>query len=178
MLADEVHAVMADLRAAGFGGVWIAGGWGVDALIGRQTRCHRDLDLAIDLTRRGLDHLLPRLERRGYRLETDWRPSRLELSASRGRRVDLHPVVFDVDGIGWQSNLDGQEPFRYGRNAFSRGVIEGRPVDCLSVEQQRLFHRGYLPLPHDRQDLTLLQSLIGIPRNSISSKPTGQPPLR
>jgi lincosamide nucleotidyltransferase A/C/D/E len=30
--------------------VWIDGGWGVDALLGRQTRLNADLDLAIALT--------------------------------------------------------------------------------------------------------------------------------
>ena len=27
--------------------VWIDGGWGVDALLGEQTRPHKDLDIAI-----------------------------------------------------------------------------------------------------------------------------------
>jgi lincosamide nucleotidyltransferase A/C/D/E len=27
--------------------LWIDGGWGVDALLGEQTRPHRDLDIAI-----------------------------------------------------------------------------------------------------------------------------------
>jgi lincosamide nucleotidyltransferase A/C/D/E len=29
--------------------VWIDGGWGVDALVGRQTRPHEDLDLVVAL---------------------------------------------------------------------------------------------------------------------------------
>ena len=45
-LADVVE-ILSDLRAAGCR-VWVAGGWGVDALVGRQTRPHRDLDLAVD----------------------------------------------------------------------------------------------------------------------------------
>jgi lincosamide nucleotidyltransferase A/C/D/E len=28
--------------------VWLEGGWGVDALLGRQLRSHNDLDIAID----------------------------------------------------------------------------------------------------------------------------------
>jgi lincosamide nucleotidyltransferase A/C/D/E len=43
----EVLGVLADLAEAGCA-VWVAGGWGVDALIGRQTRLHRDLDLSLD----------------------------------------------------------------------------------------------------------------------------------
>jgi lincosamide nucleotidyltransferase A/C/D/E len=27
--------------------VWVDGGWGVDSLLGRQTRLHKDLDIAI-----------------------------------------------------------------------------------------------------------------------------------
>jgi lincosamide nucleotidyltransferase A/C/D/E len=28
--------------------IWIDGGWGVDALLGAQTRPHKDLDIAIE----------------------------------------------------------------------------------------------------------------------------------
>lgn len=64
----EVLAVLGELRSAGCR-VWIGGGWGVDALIGRQTRVHRDLDLAVNAE----DELaaVGVLERRGYRVETD-----------------------------------------------------------------------------------------------------------
>jgi hypothetical protein len=47
MELGEVLGVLADLTEAGCS-VWVAGGWGVDALVGRQTRLHRDLDLALD----------------------------------------------------------------------------------------------------------------------------------
>jgi hypothetical protein len=41
-----------------------------DALVGRQTRLHRDLDLAVDASKETV--ALHVLARRGYRLETDW----------------------------------------------------------------------------------------------------------
>ncbi|MDQ0908982.1 hypothetical protein QFZ22_004967 [Streptomyces canus] len=44
MDADDVLHVLNLLRRAGTE-VWIGGGWGIDALVGRQTRDHRDLDL-------------------------------------------------------------------------------------------------------------------------------------
>ena len=34
--------------------VWLDGGWGVDALLGRQTRPHNDIDLFIELKHRDL----------------------------------------------------------------------------------------------------------------------------
>jgi len=50
MEQDEVHAVLDALGTAGIP-TWVAGGWGVDALAGRQTRAHRDL--AFSSTRSG-----------------------------------------------------------------------------------------------------------------------------
>ena len=40
-------------------------------------------------------------------------------------------------------------------------MIGGRPVTCLSVAQQLLFHEGYEPRPVDRHDLALLDTLAG-----------------
>jgi hypothetical protein len=62
----EVLGVLADLAEAGCA-VWVAGGWGVDALVRRHTRPHRDLDLALDA--RNETVALRVLERRGYRVE-------------------------------------------------------------------------------------------------------------
>lgn len=64
---------------------WVAGGWGVDALLGRQTRVHRDLDLALDITHATLDLALNTLEILDYGVETDWRPTRVELAAPTAR---------------------------------------------------------------------------------------------
>ena len=47
MPAGEVHRVLDALTSAGCP-TWLAGGWGVDALAGRQTRAHRDLDLLVE----------------------------------------------------------------------------------------------------------------------------------
>lgn len=47
----EVLAVVAWLEAAGV--VYqVNGGWAVDALAGRQTRTHRDVDVFVDETKR------------------------------------------------------------------------------------------------------------------------------
>ena len=78
MVLREVLGVLGDLAEASCA-VWVAGGWGVDALVGRQTRLHRDLDLAVDA--RNETVALRVLGRRGYRVETDWRPVRVELIA-------------------------------------------------------------------------------------------------
>ena len=120
----------------------LPGGWGVDALVGRQTRIHSDLDLAVDVTQMALEHLLQAFGRHGYAVEADWRPSRVALIADGARQVDVHPIVFDAQGTGWQANVEGQEPFRYPEDAFAQGLIDGRVVDCLSVSLQLRFHRA------------------------------------
>ena len=151
----EVLGVLADLTDAGCS-VWVAGGWGVDALIGRQTRLHRDLDLALDADNETV--ALGALECRSYRVETDWRPVRLELVAEGRGWVDLHPVVFDATGHGRQADLGGGQ-FDYPPEAFDKGALGGVRVPCLSRDQQLLFHSGYQPRAVDLLDLALLERL-------------------
>jgi lincosamide nucleotidyltransferase A/C/D/E len=45
--ASDVIEVVGALGPHGLN-VWIDGGWGVDALVGEQTRDHADLDVAAD----------------------------------------------------------------------------------------------------------------------------------
>lgn len=155
MRASEVIEVLAALDVAGVRH-WVAGGWGVAALTGRQTRNHRDLDLAVDA--RDSSPCLGALERLGYTVETDWMPVRVELRATGERWVDVHPVTFDLAGHGRQPDLDGGH-FDYPPTAFAEGAIRGRRVHCLSVEQQRVFRTGYELRPQDLHDLADLDAL-------------------
>lgn len=157
MQLSEVGSILAGLRAAGCR-VWVGGGWGVDALVGQQTRPHRDLDLAVDAGDEGRAILV--LERRGYHVETDWRPVRVELVHEGVGWVDLHPVVFDRSGHGRQADLDGGH-FDYPAAAFVVGTLAGVDAPCLSREQQVIFHSGYEPRAQDLHDLHLLGSLQG-----------------
>jgi lincosamide nucleotidyltransferase A/C/D/E len=138
---------------------WIGGGWGVAALAGRQTREHRDLDLAVDAD--DLDTCLSALGALGYTAETDWLPVRIELRAPGDRWVDVHPVAFDENGHGVQAGLDGAT-FDYPPGAFSRGVLAGREVRCLSAGQQRQFRTGYTHRPQDIHDLAQLDALTDL----------------
>ena len=129
MLLEDVLAVTAALSGAGVGH-WLAGGWGVDALVGRQTRPHRDLDLALDAA--ALDAALHGLAGLGYRPETDWLPSGSSWPLPAPRWVDLHPVVFGPDGHGRQAGLDGTH-FDYPAADLVTGVLAGQPLPCLSA---------------------------------------------
>ena len=153
--ADEVLAVLAALEAAGCR-AWVDGGWGVDALAGRQTRPHRDLDLALDADR--LDTALSTLGALGYTVQTDWLPTRVELHRPGRGRVDLHPLAFDAGGDGLQTGPDG-ETYRYPRDGFVAGRIAGAVVGCLSREVQIAFHSGYELRDVDHHDLAVLAGL-------------------
>jgi lincosamide nucleotidyltransferase A/C/D/E len=153
----EVFAVLDALDRAGVRH-WVSGGWGVDALVGRQTRPHRDLDLAVDA-----DHeaaALVALASLGYGVETDWRPVRVEVGAPGDRWVDVHPVRFDADGYGTQADLDGGAGYPYPPDGFTTGVIAGRAIGCLSAAKQLEFHAGYAPRAVDAHDIALLKALV------------------
>ena len=158
MPAGEVLAIL-DALANRQVAVWIGGGWAVDALVGEQTRPHRDLDLAIRAE--DLEVGIVRLDGLGYRPTLDLRPVRIVLEAADRRSVDLHPVTFDASGHGRQPGDDGRV-FDYPPDAFGQGTIAGVTVPCLTAEQLVRFHLGYEPLDHDRQDMTLLRDRLGL----------------
>jgi lincosamide nucleotidyltransferase A/C/D/E len=155
MDADQVVTLLDEFRSHGLR-AWVAGGWAVDAVVGRQTREHGDLDLAVDAAQQ--DALLRLLDRAGFAVTVDWLPVRAELTAADGRRVDLHPVVFRPDGGGVQAGLDGAS-FDYAPDGFTVGEVAGRPVPCLSVGQQLRFRQGYPPRPVDLHDVALLRAV-------------------
>lgn len=149
---DEVLVILGAVGVAGRR-VWVAGGWRVDALVGRQTRAHRDLDLLVEAER--LEECLSVLAARGYAVETDWLPVRVEVVAAGRGWVDVHPVRLAADGCGVQAGLEGTE-FRYPADCFTSGRLADREVPCLTAAHQRLLHTGYQPRPHDIHDLRIL----------------------
>jgi lincosamide nucleotidyltransferase A/C/D/E len=155
MEQPEVFSVLDALDVAGVRW-WVAGGWGVDVLIGRQTRAHRDLDLLVDAAT--YDACLAALGALGYAPETDWLPLRIELAAPGERWVDVHPVVFDATGVGTQGQPPGVT-YTYPPSVLTEGHLGGRRIPCLTAELQRELHAGYEPRPEDLYDLALLERL-------------------
>jgi lincosamide nucleotidyltransferase A/C/D/E len=158
MMLDDV---LAAVRALADGGVpaWVAGGWGIDALVGVVTREHADLDLAVpaELDEDAIRVLAPL----GYVLSEDQRPARFVLRATDGRVIDVHPVVFDETGHGIQQGFDGAT-FHYSPIGFTSGTIGGVTVPCLAVAQQIAFHLGYEPLERDRRDMAVLRDRLSV----------------
>ena len=153
MLVDswQVLAVMDLLAAEGVIG-WIDGGWGVDALLGEQTRPHADLDLVLD--EKAVHRLVQRLRIEGYSILRDELPARIALRHDDGREVDLHPLALTPDGGGDQQQDGGRPPWHYGRPSV--GHINSRPVPCNSLDTQLRSHLGYEPDEDDYADMRAL----------------------
>ncbi|MFJ9061355.1 nucleotidyltransferase domain-containing protein [Streptomyces sp. NPDC102409] len=159
MSRNDVLSILALLRAAGTD-VVVAGGWGVDALLGEETREHRDLDLLH--VREQEPAVVAALESAGYTETLDWRPARFVLSHPSGLEIDLHPLEFAADGSAVQSSPDPAEPFRYPADCFVTGTVGTTTVRCISAEQQALFHQGYEPAERDVADMRRLREKFGL----------------
>ena len=136
---------------------WVAGGWGVDALLGAQTRKHDDLDVAID--RADVAAAARRLEELGFRHAADIEPglpARFVLRDDRGCQVDLHPLRFDENGDGWQELPEARRGLYPGAELGVEGTIAGRRVPCISPALQLEHHAGYEPTQRDLDDTIAL----------------------
>ena len=80
--------------------VILEGGWGVDALLGEQTRLHEDLDIAMPHNYVPLARSL--LEARGYAdvPRPDTRDCNFVLGDKFGHLIDFHTYTFD-ELVGW-----------------------------------------------------------------------------
>jgi hypothetical protein len=113
MTAADVVEVLELLEGARIE-AWVDGGWGVDALLGEQTREHDDLDLTVPAG--SVPAARAFLEAAGFATLRDWLPVALALRDPSGREVDLHPLAPSRDGGGDQAQPKGP-PFHYGSPA-------------------------------------------------------------
>ncbi|MFF1398552.1 nucleotidyltransferase domain-containing protein [Streptomyces sp. NPDC058287] len=159
MTADDVQFVLTLLQRANVDD-WIGGGWGIDVLLGEQTRDHRDLDLMHRQDQEAA--ALAALGEAGFVESVNCRPIRFVMTAADGREIDFHPLVFADDGSAAQASPEPQRPFTYPSSCFVTGTIKGLSVPCLSAEQQVYFHQGYEPSDRDRHDMAQLRRVFGI----------------
>jgi len=159
MTSADVLEILQRLCDAGIE-VWLDGGWGIDALLGEQTRDHDDLDFVLELAR--TDSAVEALSGMGFAITTDERPTRVVLKDSDGLHIDIHIVVFDEGGGGVQA-LPGGRSYRYPPEGFSgQGRVGGEFVPCVTAAVQIECHQGYPPTYKDRCDLALLAERFGL----------------
>jgi len=141
--------------------IWIDGGWGVDALLGEETRTHEDVDIVIQ--RKDLLKLRKVLKRQGYKdiKQDDTSSWNFVLGDDKKHKVDVHVIVFDVEGNGIYGPL--KKGNMYPTASLSgTGVIGGYTVKCISPEYMVKFHTGYKLCDNDFQDVLALCKRFGI----------------
>ena len=153
MTAEDVIDLYNDLQGQGIN-VWIDGGWGVDALLGAQTRPHEDLDIAIE--EKDVARLSTALKARGYREVIRSSQWNFELSDDRGRQVDVHSFVLGPGG-----NVEKGIMYPTG-SLIGTGTISGHAVRCVSPEWMVKFHGGYELKEKDFRDVSALCEKFGI----------------
>ena len=168
MPASTAALLCEALRSAGIA-FQVVGGWGVDALLGRQTREHHDLDLLVDaddlprldevLGEHGIAPAFVWEEDVALELAGETRPSAFVALGGGGVEVDVHAVSIGADGVPVMRTAGATrlDPDALG----GRGTIAGVPVPCFSAAAQRTAHTGY-DLPEQQvRDLALLDGLAG-----------------
>ena len=151
----------------------MSGGWGIDALLGVETRPHKDLDVIMLLD--DVDRLRELLGYDGYHLKELWSENRWAIDAqgaqtatafvlqdAAGRELDAHAMRFNERGNGvpaWEA--PNGFIFKW-QNLMGVGMIAGFAVQWITPEQQMLSHTGYaLPETHLR-DVVLLHEKFGV----------------
>jgi lincosamide nucleotidyltransferase A/C/D/E len=158
MPESRVLAVL-DLLAEADVQVWVAGGWGIDALVGRQTRRHDDLDLVISNAPEEYLRLEAALTRDGFRAEKPEFNAGLPMPWRHawhddGHCIEVMPVPLGEPPFGMPLNQaapPAEPPFDHGR-------IGGQPVLCLAARLQIALHKGYPTRRIDISDLELLRA--------------------
>ena len=137
--------------------VWIDGGWGVDALVGQQTRPHNDIDIFIQ--KQDTTAFTEMLKSNGYR------ETRVEFTTTdhtawcddHDRTIDLHLFEFAEAGtLFFENEIYSSDIFN------GKGLIGGVAVRCLTAEAQLLYHQGYEQKEKDRHDVLLLCKTFGL----------------
>jgi len=134
----------------------VDGGWGVDALLGRQTRNHADIDIAIPHS--DVESLRTLLGEHGYEeipRDDSWECN-FVLRDGEGREVDVHSYTFDESG-----NCVFGVPYPVDSLTGS-GTIGGRKVACISPKWMVAFHSGYELDMDDYRDVKHLCEHFGI----------------
>ena len=161
MSAERAAAVLARLEERGVD-AWLEGGWGIDALLGRETREHDDLDAIVPLEH--LPALEAALRELGYRFGFASGPLSFEVVDDAGRQIDVHPIAIQPNGDALYLMAEGGEWTYPAGSLTGRGEIAGRPVKCLAPDMALVCHsQGYALDETHQQDVAALCERYGLP---------------
>ncbi len=157
MTAESVISIYTELEQIGIK-IWIDGGWAKDVLIGRQTREHRDLDIAVE--KKNLSKLIEYFISQEYAEIA--RPEKYKwdivLGDNKGHEIDIHAFSFDeagniIDELYWDA---------FTGNALNgTGLINKTQVRCIHIDHllKTLDSKKRELRDKDYHDLDLLNKL-------------------
>lgn len=170
--AEDVISMYQRLLANGIR-VWLTGGWGIDALLGEQTRPHKDLDVFMLLD--DILHMRRLLEQDGYVLEDLWEENCLAvdtlgnetdtaffLQDADGRQLDVHAIRLDDSGNALPAWQEADGFIVKKQDLAGKGWIAGFAVQCITPEMQMICHAGYAVPDKQLHDLELLHEKFGV----------------
>ena len=116
--------------------IWVDGGWSVDALLDRQLRPHKDIDIAIQW--KDVPKLREILTARGYKQIKEDNQWNFVLRDDKAHEIDVHAFIYDdkgniVEGIMYPTE-----------SLTGTGMIEGQVVRCISPKYQVEFLAPYI----------------------------------
>lgn len=160
MTAEDVTSLLALWGASGIA-VWLDGGWGVDALLGEQTRNHADVDMVVQNS--DVARLVDLLVAHGYTpMQRDDTSSwNFVMADAEARQVDIHVIVFDEHGNGMYGPPERGVAYPAG-SLNGTGTVSGQIVRCVTAEHQAQFHSGYKVDEDDFRDVLALHRRFGV----------------
>lgn len=138
--------------------IWLDGGWGVDALLGKETRQHNDIDLFVE--EKNYNKFIEIIKNKGFNeivveytseVHTFWSDNKLRI-------IDLRMFKDNCDGtICYEGEV-------FQKNIFDGvGKIGNIMVSCINAKNQVLFHLGYEFGESEIHDVKLLCKEFDIP---------------
>jgi len=149
--------------------VWIDGGWGIDALIGDQTRIHEDLDIVVQ--EKDVPKIKELLNDEGYKVlrRDDLTENYFHMADNNGHEVDVTAIHFDENGDGIFGPVENNEMNPH--DSFNgEGIIGGQKVKCVSLEYAIKFKLDHEIAKHDSEDVGVLCKKFGLELPEIYQK--------
>ncbi|MBI4086161.1 MAG: aminoglycoside nucleotidyltransferase [Candidatus Liptonbacteria bacterium] len=112
-------------------GIWVDGGWSVDALLGKQLRPHKDLDIAIQW--KDVSSLREVLTVQGYKQVREYSQWNFVLADDKGHEIDVHAFIYDDKGNIVKGIMYPAE------SLTGTGTINGHTVRCILPKYQVKF---------------------------------------
>lgn len=118
MTVNDVDILYTQIKNLGIK-IWLDGGWGVDALLGRKTRPHEDVDIVIQ--HKDVPKLRQFLKEKDYQdiKRNDTSAWNFVLGDKKGHLVDVHAITLDSRGNGLYGPMEKGKEF--GSSKIARG---------------------------------------------------------